>query len=183
MGITTRWLSATVLCDFQKVRETCSPWKFITGVAKLLRLPVFLSPGFIWPSVEQISQRQLTHAIGEKDSWRPWRGPLNPLIAASFSAAGMLFLHSRPDETGNWCLLHFNWSWRGIWNEGEGRLWDFLFWFFSLSFLRLLHRISVSCWHFLCNPVFFGILDVLKDLQWLLVLCFIVLVVCYISSI
>lgn len=37
--------------------------------------------------------------------------------------------------------------------------------FFSLSFLRLLHRISVSCWHFLCNAVFFGILDVLKDLR------------------
>lgn len=68
MGITTRWLSATVLCDFQKVRETCGPWKFTTGVAKLLRLLVFLSPGFIWPSVEQISQRQLTHAIGKKDS-------------------------------------------------------------------------------------------------------------------
>lgn len=42
------------------------------------------------------------------------------------------------------------------------------FFFVVVFFLNLIYSISISCWQFLYNVVVFGVLDLLKDLRFLL---------------
>lgn len=79
-------------------------------------------------------------------------------------------------ETGYWCLSVFNCH-REESNEDWGRLFMVGFFVVVVFFLNFIYRISISCWQFLCN-VAFGVLDLLKDL-WFLLLHSVGLICCF----